>query len=158
MSKPGGSEAGRGRMLSPGQSWERGLVSRAEWWLKGVNMFGLSRTKQLNQYWKYITGPGFYRQSVGAAPVTIRYLGWTVRRAHKTSFMLFKSNKNKHNLMKLPGLDVQGDVFYLQQGEGRYYNSISYWKLYSLAKESRKLKIEKYFLFIFRIFVFSIII
>ena len=60
--------------------------------------------------------------------------------------------------MKLPGLDVQGDVFYLQQGEGRYYNSISYWKLYSLAKESRKLKIEKYFLFIFKIFVFGIIL
>ena len=76
------------------------------------------------------------------------------RRAHKTSFMLFKSNKNKHNLIKLPGLDI----FYLEQGEGRYYNSISYWKLYSLAKESRKLKNRKYFLFIFRIFVFSIII
>ena len=106
----------------------------------------LSRTKQLNQYWKYITGPRFYRQSVGAALVRINQISgeWgllELRRAHKTYFMLLISNKNKLNLMKLPGLDV----FYLQQGEGRYYNSISYWEMYSLAKESRKLKNIKIF-------------
>ena len=84
-------------MLSPGLRWERGWVSTKEWWLKGVNMFGLSRTKQLNQYWKYITGPGFYRQSVRAAPVTIRYLGWTVIEG-LTKHLLCCSNQIKINI------------------------------------------------------------
>ena len=71
----------------------------------------------------------------------------------KHLFILLKSNKNKHNLMKLPRLDV----FYLQQGrgrEGRYYNSISNWKMYSLAKESRKLK-NIFYLFLEYLFLVS---